>query len=711
MNYYIEEEKKEKLYDKRVTKFLLGYIFKYKKYLFASLFLVIIITGISLLIPYTSKIIIDRYIIKEGNIINISKIKNDNKKSIFLLKRIKYGIKLDNELYFLFKDKLKYFSKKEIDDYTEEEIFSKDQYLLIEKPDLSNNLLKIKLTGLINNNNIIQFNNIYLINSKYSSSFTLNEMVNLRQNDFIMIFIIFFIMLFFLSIQFVTVYFQIISLVKLSNNSMQDLRVDLFERISSYEVSFFDKNPIGRLVNRITNDVEVLRELFADVIVMLFQDFILLFGIAVVMFKENLYLASGIAITFPFIIISIVLFRLKTKKMYLKVREMVAKMNSFLQEMISQIKIIQIFVAEKKIYNKFKNTNHELYAAHINQILVHAFFIPVLSFFRWFAIGTVIYMSAKGIISYKISFGMLVLFLQYVQSFFQPISDFAEKFDTIISANAAGEKILSIFEEKSIIEKDRPHNLKEFHSNNKIFKGEIEFKNVWFSYKENQWILKNINFKINPGETIAIIGETGSGKTTIISLISKLYKIQKGNILINNNDIKDIPYSILRKNISIVMQDVFLFSKSIKENIILNNEYNEEKFLYAIKSTHVDRFINKFHEKEKKMVAERGATFSAGERQLLSFARALYNDPSILILDEATSNIDSETEKLIQDAIKNIIKGRTSIIIAHRLSTIENADKIIVIDKGEIIESGSHNELIKNKGIYYNLYSIQFADL
>lgn len=711
MNYYIEEEKKEKLYDKRVTKFLLGYIFKYKKHLFVSLFLVIIITGISLLIPYISKIIIDRYIIKEGNIVRISKLDMTGKKSLFFLKKIKSGIKLDDELYFLFKDKLKYFSKTEINDFYEKEVFSKDLYLLIEKPDIINVSLEKKTNDLLNDNNIFKFNDKYLLNSNCYNYFTLGEMINLRQNDFIMIFIIFLIMLVLLSIQFVTVYFQIISLVKLSNNSMQDLRIDLFERTISYEVSFFDKNPIGRLVNRITNDVEVLRELFADVIVTLFQDFILLVGITIVMFKENLYLATGIAITFPFIIICIVLYRLKTKKMYLKVREKVAKMNSFLQEMISQIKIIQIFVAEKKIYNKFKNANHELYAAHINQILVHSFFIPILSFFRWFAIGAVIYMSAKGIISNKISFGLLVLFLQYVQNFFRPIADFAEKFDTIISANAAGEKILSIFEEKSVIEKDKSHILKEFQSNNKIFKGGIEFKNVWFSYKENQWILKNINFKINQGETVAIIGETGSGKTTIISLISKLYRIQKGNILINDNDIKDIPYGILRKNISIVMQDVFLFSKTIKENIILNNEYNEEKFLYAIKSTHVDRFINKFHEKEEKMAAERGATFSAGERQLLSFARALYDDPSILILDEATSNIDSETEKLIQDAIKNIIKGRTSIIIAHRLSTIENADKIIVIDKGEIVESGTHNELIKNKGIYYNLYSLQFTDL
>ncbi len=711
MKYFIEkEDKKEKLYDKKVTKFLMRYVLKYKRYLFVSLFLVIIITGVSLLVPYVSKIIIDRYIIKEGHIININNIKKELNDSTFLTKKIKSSIWLNDDTNFLFKDKLKYFSKKEILNYTSQNIFSKEKYLFIQSPRLTDESLNAKLNNLLKDKKAFKYDkNIYLINTKYTHIFTLNDTLSLRQHDFLMIFYIFIIMLSLLVLQFFTVNLQIISLMKLSNKSMKDLRVDLFERMVSYEVSYFDKNPIGRLVNRITNDVEVLRELFSNVIITLFQDFVLLIAILIVMFRENFYMASGIALTFPFIIIIIIIFRLKTKKLFLIVREKVAIMNSFLQEIISQIKIIQIFVAEKKIFNKFKNNNYELYSSYINQVFVRAVFLPILSFFRWFAVGLVIYLGAKGILTHKISFGLLVLFLQYVQSLFRPITDFAEKFDMIISANAAGEKILSVFEEKSKIEKDKSSLLKKF-DNDKL-KGKIEFQNVWFYYKKDQWILKNINFKINPGETIAIIGETGTGKTTIISLISKLYEIQRGKILINNNDIKDLPYNILRKNISIVMQDVFLFSKNIKENIILNNEFDKEKFSFAIKATHIDKFIKKYHEKEEKMVAERGATFSAGERQLLSFARALYYDPSILILDEATSNIDSETEKLIQDAIKNLIKGRTSIIIAHRLSTIENADKIIVLDKGQIVESGTHKELIDKKGMYYNLYSLQFADL
>ena len=277
-----------------------------------------------------------------------------------------------------------------------------------------------------------------------------------------MIFYIFIIMLLFLTIQFFAIFTQIISLIKLANNSMKDLRIDLFERMIYYEVSYFDKNPIGKLVNRITNDVEVLRELFSNVIITLFQDFVLLIAILIVMFRENFYMASGIALTFPFIIIIIIFFRLKTKKLYLIVREKIAIMNSFLQEMISQIKIIQIFVAEKKIFNKFKKNNNELYTSYINQIFVRALFMPVLSFFRWFAIGLVIYFGAKGILTHKISFGLLVLFLQYVQNLFRPIREFAEKFDMIISANAAGEKIITVFEEKSKIEKDKNSLIKNF---------------------------------------------------------------------------------------------------------------------------------------------------------------------------------------------------------------------------------------------------------
>jgi ABC-type multidrug transport system fused ATPase/permease subunit len=713
LRYFVEkEDKKEKLYDKRVTKFLISYILRYKKYLFISLFLVLIITSISLLVPYVSKIIIDRYIIKEGNIINTNNIKENLTGYSFILKKIKSGKKLDKNSIFLFRDQLKYFSKKEITYYTFQNIFSKERYLYIKNPKLTDKSLNIKIDNLIRDKKAYKYdNNVYLINIENRKIFTLNDTISLRQNDFLMIFYISITMLVLLTLQFFTVYMQIISLIKLSNKSMKDLRVDLFERMVSYEISFFDKNPIGRLVNRITNDVEVLRELFSNVIITLFQDFVLLIAILIVMFRENLYMASGIAITFPFIIAIIIIFRLKTKKLYLIVREKVAIMNSFLQEMISQIKIIQIFVAENKIFNKFKNNNTELYTSYINQVLVRAVFLPILSFFRWFAVGLVIYLGAKGILSHKISFGLLVLFLQYVQTLFRPLTDFAEKFDMIISANAAGEKILTIFEEKSKIEKDKKSILKKFENSENKLNGKIKFQNVWFSYKKDQWVLKDINFKINSGETIAIIGETGTGKTTIISLLSKLYEIQRGKILINNHDINDIPYNILRKNISLVMQDVFLFSKTIKENIILNNEFDRERFDFAIKATHIDKFINKYHEKEEKMVAERGSTFSAGERQLLSFARALYFNPSILILDEATSNIDSETEKLIQDAIKNLIKGRTSIIIAHRLSTIENADNIIVLDKGKIVESGTHNELISNKGIYYNLYSLQFADM
>ena len=706
MNNYIDKEEiKEKLYDKRVISFLSKYVFKYKHYLIIAFFLLAIITTVSLAIPYISKIIIDRLIVKEGNILNVTELilKNDP----VINKVLKSAVHLDDEKSFLLSDKLRFFSKRELDVFFNNKLFSKEKYVLIEKPKIKRNELNKKIKELIEHGEAFSFDNeVFLINTKSMILFNRDDIIELRINDFYMIFYIFAAMVFLLTLQFISTYIQLISLTKLSNNAMKDLRVDLFKRVVSYEVSFFDKNPIGRILTRVTNDVEVLRELFSSVLVALFQDMILFIGITIVIFKENLFLASLIAGTFPLIVTVIIVFRIKSKKIYLRVREKVSKINAFLQEMISGVKIIQIFTAEKKVYNKFSKNNHDLFKANLNQIFINAFFQPLIGFIRWFVVGSVIYFGAKDIIADKISYGVLVLFLQYIQIFFRPLSDIAEKFDIIIEANAAGEKIISVFEEKSRIEKDK----KKLPSIPSRFEGGVELSNVSFSYKTNEPVLKNIDLKVNSGESVAIVGETGSGKTTIISLISRFYDITQGKILIDGHDIKDIPYTILRKNISIVMQDVFLFSKTIKENITLNNDFNQEKFNYVTEATHIAKFINRFGERENKVVAERGATFSSGERQLLSFARALYNDPSILILDEATSNIDSETEMFIQDAIKNMIKGRTSIIIAHRLSTIKNVDKIAVINKGQIVESGKHEELIKRRGIYYNLYSLQFTE-
>ncbi|MEJ5272869.1 MAG: ABC transporter ATP-binding protein [Spirochaetota bacterium] len=727
MDYFENEQVEEKLYDKKVSSFLLRYIMKYKKYVFISLFLIAIITGVSLIVPYISKVFLDRYVIKNGFIAYPNKLIEEQifplEKSAFIFKKISKSILLDKDTYFFLQSDLRYFSKKENELLKEKSIFSKDSFVLIEsKKDATSSFYDL-VNKLLEEGKAIRFNDKYLVYENYYKKLNLNQILILRQYDIYLIFeIVIFIIIAF-TIQFVVTYYQTIILQKLSQFSMRDLRHDLFSKMLTYEVSYFDKNPIGKLVNRVSNDIEVLNELFSEVLVSLFRDIILILGILIFMFWQNIYLALAVSIVFPFIVVITILFRIKTADAYRKVRTIIAQINGFFSETISGIRIIQLFSAEKKNYKKFNSINNSLYKANIAQMYVYATFRPLIDFLRWFAVASVIYFGSRGILNNSISYGLIFLFTQYIANLFEPIGDLSEKFDIMISANAAGEKILSVYEADVRIEKNSDKDILAFENQmlkkNKYesyekairFKGSVEFNHVWFSYKPNEWILKDVSFKIEPQKTVAIVGETGAGKSTIISLLTHFFEIQKGAILIDDIPLYSIPYNILRKNLAVVMQDVFLFAKTVKENIILNSEYDEEKFINVCKMTHIDKFISNLPNKENEMVMERGVTFSAGERQLLSFARALYYDPSILILDEATSNIDSETEKLIQDAIGNLIKNRTSIIIAHRLSTIKSADLIIVIDNGKIVESGNHYELIAKRGIYYNLYKLQFEPI
>lgn len=727
MEYFENEQIEEKLYDKRVSSFLLKYIMKYKKYVFISLFLIVIITGVSLIVPYISKVFLDRYVIKNGFIAYPNKLVEEKifnlEKSAFIFQKISKSIKLENNTYFFLQSDLRFFSKKEIEILKANSILSTDSFVLIESRKNPNNQFYQLISKLIEENKALGYNDKYLVYENYYKKLNLNQMLILREYDIFLIFeIVIFIIIAF-TIQFVVTYYQTIILQKLSQFSMRDLRSDLFSKMLTYEVSYFDKNPIGKLVNRVSNDIEVLNELFSEVLVSLFRDIILIIGILIFMFWQNIYLALAVSVVFPFIVVITILFRVKSADAYRKVRTVIAQINGFFSETISGIRIIQLFSAEKKNYKKFDSINRSLYKANIEQMYVYATFRPLIDFLRWFSVASVIYFGARGILNNTISYGLIFLFTQYIANLFEPIGDLSEKFDIMISANAAGEKILSVFEADVRTEKDSDKQILAFEnqmlkksryeSYEKAirFKGNVEFNHVWFSYKPDEWILKDVSFKIEPQKTVAIVGETGAGKSTIISLLTHFFEIQKGTILIDDIPLYLIPYNILRKNLAVVMQDVFLFAKSVKDNIILNSDYDEEKFINVCKMTHIDKFISNLSNRENEMVMERGVTFSAGERQLLSFARALYYDPSILILDEATSNIDSETEKLIQDAISNLIKNRTSIIIAHRLSTIKSADLILVIDNGKIVESGTHFELISKKGIYYTLYKLQFEPI
>lgn len=728
MDFYGEDFKvEEKLYDKRVSSFLLKYIMKYKKYVFISLLLIIVISGVSLVVPYVSKIFLDRYVVKSGYIAYPGVIEESKlfplEKTAFLVKQIKKGVKLDSNSYFIFQANLRYFSKPELQVMTENKAITADTYVLIESTDRKKPEFVTLMDKLVAENKASAFENLYIIREDQYKELDLKSLLIVRNYDISLISkIVIFLILAFV-IQFVATYYQTIILQRLSQYAMRDLRHDFFSKVLTFDVSYFDSNPIGRIVNRVTNDIEVLNELFSEVLVSLFRDIILISGIIIFMYWQNVYLALAVSIVFPFIVVLTILFRVKSANAYRKVRSLISRLNAFFSETISGIRIIQLFTAEKKNFQKFNNINNSLYKANLGQMYVYGVFRPLIDFLRWFTVASVIYFGARGILNNTVSYGLIFLFTQYIANLFEPIGDLSEKFDIMISANAAGEKILAVYNADVRLEKDDPKSIVKFenemlrkkkwenYENAVRFDGLVEFKNVWFSYKQDEWVLKDVSFQIQPKKTVAIVGETGAGKSTIISLLSHFYEIQKGAILIDDFSLYSIPYKVLRKNIAIVMQDVFLFSKTVKENIILNTPFDKEKFDKVCQMTHVDKFIEKLPDKENQMVMERGVTFSAGERQLLSFARALYFDPSILILDEATSNIDSETEKLIQDAIKNLIQDRTSIIIAHRLSTIKSADNIIVLENGRIVESGNHSQLITKKGIYYTLYKLQFEPI
>jgi ABC-type multidrug transport system fused ATPase/permease subunit len=518
-------------------------------------------------------------------------------------------------------------------------------------------------------------------------------------------------------------YFQNVSLMRLSQKAMRDLRQDLFNHLLSLKLSFFDRNPIGKLVNRVTNDIEALSELFSSVLITFLQDVLILAGITAVMFSTSPALALTVAITFPALVAITVAFRAQARRAYRVIRAKIAAMNAFLNENISGIRIVQIFVQEAKQARRFGAINRSLFEANMRQVYVYGVFRPLIELFRWVAMAGVIYIGARLIAGDRISYGVVVMFMAYVGTFFEPLGDLAEKFDTLQSATAAGEKILHLFgasdgkevevaasEGETGTEAAGPQAPPAAGKTARpmLPHGDVRFDDVWFAYKPGEWVLKGVSFSIGKNRTLAIVGETGSGKTTVANLLTRLYMPQKGRISVGGRPIEDISYEALRGSVAMVMQDVFLFSTTVAGNITLDAPFDKEAFDRACRLSHCDRFLAGLPRGADEPVMERGATFSAGERQLIAFARALYFDPSILILDEATSNIDTETERLIQDAIAHLVKGRTSLIIAHRLSTIRSADEIIVLNKGTIAERGDHASLLAKKGLYYDLYSLQF---
>lgn len=570
----------------------------------------------------------------------------------------------------------------------------KDHYYMAE------NLTRAECTALQNADTSVLKNYV----RKGAQKLTSNDLKVLRQNDFKGILkagILFLLLLFsgfFLNLA------DTWLLQKMGQQIVYKLREETFTHIHSLSLSFFNTTPVGKLVTRVSNDTEAVNELFSTILVKLFKNVVKIIGYAVVMLSINVKMAGISFLLLPLVAILTFVFRHLSRKAYQITRNKITELNTFLSEHISGMKLIQIFAREKEKYSEFEGKSMELYRANFREIMTFAIFRPSIYLVSVIAMILVIRTGSLSVLNGSLSLGTLFVFITYISSFFEPIQELSEQLGTLQSSIASAEKIFSVLDVKpEIVSPTDPAPVNIL--------GEIEFRHVWFAYEEENYILKDVSFVIHPGEKAAFVGATGAGKSTILNLIGRYFDIQKGQILIDGIDIHEIDLDVLRGAIGQVQQDVFIFTGDIKSNISLNNEaISPDDVRRAAEIVNADPFIQKLPHGYDEPVTERGSTLSAGQRQLLSFARTLAYDPKILVLDEATANIDTETETLITQALARLMNGRTTIMVAHRLSTIQHADKIIVMHHGEIKESGTHQELLAKDGLYKKLYELQLMD-
>jgi ATP-binding cassette, subfamily B, multidrug efflux pump len=502
---------------------------------------------------------------------------------------------------------------------------------------------------------------------------------------------------------FAVAYTQAIVMQAMGQRIMYDLRREIFSHLQKLPIQFYDRNPVGRLMTRLTTDVDALNEMFTAGVIVIFGDLAMIFYIVIWMFQVNWQLALVSFAILPLLAALTVWFRLGARSSFREVRTRIARINSFLQEHITGMPVVQLFNREEKEMRTFDRINDAHRKANIDTIFYYAVFYPAVELIGAIGTALIVWYGGGKVVQGTATIGTLVAFLQLARAFYEPISDISEKYNILQSAMASSERIFRLLDEPVTIKSpDEPVG----HGR---ASGHIEFRNVWFAYKDEDWVLKDISFVAEPGERVAFVGHTGAGKTTITNLLLRFYDIQRGQILLDGRDIRQMDLEELRSNFSIVLQDVFLFSGDIAGNIRLGNPQVTDKQLeQAAREVHADDFISRLPEGYRTELRERGAGLSVGQKQLISFARALAFDPRVLILDEATSSIDTETEILIRDAVERLMQGRTSLVVAHRLSTIQSVDKIVVMHKGEIREVGAHQDLLARRGLYWRLYQLQF---
>jgi len=514
-----------------------------------------------------------------------------------------------------------------------------------------------------------------------------------------------------LTFDFLAQYIQIRIMQRVGQQTMYDMRREIFAHMQRLPMSYFDRNPVGRLVTRVTTDVDALNDLFAAGVVTMINDFFLLVVMAGLLFKIDTRLALATLAVLPGILIVTMIFRKFVRDANRRIRTAIARINAFLQEYISGMSVVQLFNRERKAMDEFEKRNRDNMLAWRDAILAYALFYPAVEFLSFATIALIFWSGGIRILSGTLSLGILTAFTMFAQRFFRPIQDLSEKFNILQSAMAASERIFKLLDEPVLVESD-PNAIPLDHP-----RGEIEFRNVWFSYSnvpdpaDEDWVLRDVSFRVAPGQTFAIVGHTGAGKTTLISLLLRFYDVQRGQILLDGKDIRLIELQDLRRQFGIVLQDPFLFTGTIETNIRLGTPGIDRATVeHAVEEIGLGEFIRSLPEGVASNVNERGSTLSVGQRQLINFARALAHNPRFLILDEATSSVDTKTELLIREALNRLLCGRTALVIAHRLSTIQHADRILVFHKGRLREQGAHQELLAQRGIYYRLYQLQYKE-
>ena len=701
---YMEEGKLGKPYDLKLMLRLGGFLRPYWSLIAFCLLFVLIMAGLDLFIPYLTKEAIDRYIVVAAREVVLRGDGSPEERRFLSQYGQKFIPEKEKGKFLLPPDVLQSMDRREMTLFEKYGLLTANRYYLFTPTPEEEPIIK-KYPSFFEKSGSYWF-----ISVDRMKDLKREDLLVLRGRDIKGVFRIGLLVIFILVINFGLNFSQVYAMELAGQKMMHGLRMKIFSHLEELPVSFFDKNPVGRLVTRLTNDIQNVHEMFTSVLVNLVKDVLLVIGIIILLLELNRSLALVSFSVIPLIFVATLFFSRRARDAFREIRLRIAQMNSFFHENFSGIRVIQLFRREKENRRRFEKINEGYYLANMKQISIYAFFVPLVEILSSGAIGLLLWYGGGEVIRGMITLGVLVAFLSYIRMFFQPIRDLSEKYNVLQSAMASLERIFSLLDQNQKSSERVRLGTKPLAPRKEEIKGNIEFSHVSFSYNGEDRVLNDVSFSVREGETVAIVGATGAGKTSLLHLLEGFYDVEEGAIFVDGTDIREMDLAHLRSQIGLVMQDTFLFSGDIRENIRMGNvKIGDERVREVARGVNAEKFIQRLPEGYRTKVGEGGEMLSAGERQLLAFARALSINPKVLILDEATSHVDPETERLIQEGLSRLLKGRTAVVIAHRLSTIQHADRIVVLHKGRVREIGSHAELMALKGIYFRLYQMQFG--